>query len=190
VFAIPGAQVIRYGDEIGMGDDLAQPEREAVRTPMQWSSDRNAGFSTAKRIVQPVVRKGPYGYEQVNVEAQRSDPGSLLNWTARLIRLRKECPEIAWGRFEPVATGSDSVIGFSYVWRDNRIVLLHNLADRPVDVRLRLPGVHELTNLMTAADDRTSSNGGYRFSIEELGFRWFRCGTRAYGSSPAATAMV
>ncbi|RYG87694.1 trehalose synthase [bacterium] len=190
LFALPGAQVIRYGDEIGMGDDLAQPEREAVRTPMQWSADRNAGFSTAKRIVQPVIRKGPYGYEHVNVEAQRRDPGSLLNWTAQLIRLRKECPEIGWGRLEPVATGNHSVIGFSYEWRDNRIVLLHNLADRPVDIRMRLPEVRHLTNLMSAADDRTSPNGVFRMTLEELGYRWLRCGTRAYGSSPAATAMV
>src|SRR5688572_27661987 len=82
MFSLPGTPVIRYGDEIGMGDDLSLKERDAVRTPMQWSDAPQAGFSTAAKLVHPVVSKGPFSYEQLNVEAQRRDPGSLLNWTA------------------------------------------------------------------------------------------------------------
>src|ERR1700753_2936589 len=80
MMTLPGTPVIRYGDEIGMGDDLELPERECARTPMQWSPERQGGFSTCVRPVRPVISKGPYGYEHVNVAEQRRDPNSLLNW--------------------------------------------------------------------------------------------------------------
>jgi maltose alpha-D-glucosyltransferase / alpha-amylase len=81
-----------------MGDDLELEEREAVRTPMQWADEPNAGFSTAKETaVHPVIDQGVWSYRHINVAAQRRDPDSFLNWTARMIRLRKECPEIGWG---------------------------------------------------------------------------------------------
>jgi maltose alpha-D-glucosyltransferase / alpha-amylase len=76
-----------------MGDDLSLKERVAVRTPMQWTADPQAGFSTSAKTVHPVIAKDPYRYDQVNVEAQRRDPSSLLSWATGMIRLRKECPE-------------------------------------------------------------------------------------------------
>src|SRR5690606_33996885 len=97
MFSLPGTPVIRYGDEVGMGDDLSLKGRDAVRTPMQWSHERQAGFSTAEKLVHPVIEKGLWSYERVNVEAQRRDPSSFLRWTMRMIRIRKECPEIGWG---------------------------------------------------------------------------------------------
>src|SRR5690242_14314081 len=99
MFTLPGTPVVRYGDEIGMGDDLSLPERNAARTPMQWSTEPQAGFSKKKRTILPVISEGPYGYEKVNVADQRRDPESMLNWTERIIRRRKECPEIGWGNF-------------------------------------------------------------------------------------------
>src|SRR6185436_8272490 len=117
MFSLPGTPVLRYGDEIGMGDDLSLGERNAVRTPMQWSDEPQAGFSTAKKTVLPVISKGPYSYERINVETQRREIDSLLNWTERLIRLRKECPEIGWGTFQIVATGDSSVLGMRFDWR-------------------------------------------------------------------------
>ena len=114
MFSLPGTPVLRYGDEIGMGDDLSLPERDAVRTPMQWSAEPNAGFSTADKLVAPVVTGGPYGYENVNVERQRRDPDSLLRWMTRLIRLRKECPEIGWGDWKILATRSPHVLALRY----------------------------------------------------------------------------
>ena len=83
MFTLPGTPVLRYGDEIGMGDDQALPERQAVRTPMQWHADLHGGFSTAEKTVLPAVREGPFGYHRVNVAEQRRDPGSLLNCTER-----------------------------------------------------------------------------------------------------------
>src|SRR5205823_2938193 len=99
MFSLPGTPVLRYGDEIGMGDNLSLPERNSVRTPMQWSDDAQGGFSVATKTILPVISKGPWNYERVNVEAQRRDLNSLLNWTERMVRLRKECPEFGWGDY-------------------------------------------------------------------------------------------
>src|SRR5207249_4442264 len=99
MFSMPGTPVLRYGDEIGMGDDLRLRDRNSVRTPMQWSDESQAGFSTAKKTILPVINKGPWSYRRVNVEVQRRDNNSMLNWTERMIRLRKECPEFGWGTY-------------------------------------------------------------------------------------------
>src|SRR5437016_87463 len=105
MFSLPGTPVIRYGDEIGMGDDLKLPERNPVRTPMQWSDELHGGFSTAAKTILPVIDDGVWGYQRINVAAQQRDPDSMLNWTERMIRLRKECPEIGWGRCTILNTG-------------------------------------------------------------------------------------
>ena len=99
LFSLPGTPMMQYGDEIGMGDDLTMEERECARSPMQWTNEPHAGFSKAERTVRPVISDEIYGYEKVNVAQQRRDPESLLNWTERRIRMRKECPELGWGEF-------------------------------------------------------------------------------------------
>jgi maltose alpha-D-glucosyltransferase/alpha-amylase len=114
MFALPGSPVLRYGDEIGMGEDLSLKERDAVRTPMQWSDEPNGGFSTARKLIHPVISKGPYSYKSVNVDAQRRDPGSLLNWMIKMIRVRKECPEIGWGEWQALRTGVRGVMALCY----------------------------------------------------------------------------
>jgi maltose alpha-D-glucosyltransferase/alpha-amylase len=174
--------VIRYGDEIGMGENLALKERDAVRTPMQWSSEENAGFSTAKRLVHPVIEDGIYGCKQVNVEAQRRDPQSLLNWMARMIRLRRECPEIGWGDWEVLRVNSTHVLVLSYAWRGNRLVILHNFDRHPHEVRLRVPGEEGnlLVNLLDENESRAHEDGMHRIALEERGYRWFRAGGLGY----------
>ena len=111
LFTLPGTPVIRYGDEIGMGDDLSLPERNCARTPMQWSNEPRGGFTKSDRPFLPVISGGPYGFEHVNAATQRRHPESLLNWTERIIRMRKEVPEIGWGDFadysEPRSRGID-----------------------------------------------------------------------------------
>jgi len=102
MFTLPGTPVLRYGDEIGMGDDLKLPERNCARTPMQWSTEPHAGFTKSDKPILPVISDGPYGYQHVNTAEQRRDPNSLLNWTERIIRMRKEVPEVGWGDFEAV----------------------------------------------------------------------------------------
>ena len=100
MFSLPGSPVLFYGEEIGMGENLEVPGRYAVRTPMQWSSAKNAGFSkaTKRRLPRPVT-EGAYGPEHVNVASQRSDPDSLWTFIAQLIRRYRQSPELGWGRF-------------------------------------------------------------------------------------------
>src|SRR5512133_51536 len=130
LFTLPGTPVIRYGDELGMGEDLRLPERSCARTPMQWSTLPNAGFSTARRTALPVISGGPYGYERVNVADQRRDAQSLLGWMVRMVRMRKECPQIAWGDFT-VLDAQREVLAVRYDWQETSVLALHNLSDRP-----------------------------------------------------------
>ncbi len=139
LFSLPGTPMMQYGDEIGMGDNLRLPERECARTPMQWSADANGGFSRARKIVRPVIDDQAFGYQSVNVAAQRRDSASLLNWTERIIRARKECPEIGWGEFTVLRTNVTEVLAIRYDWRDTSLVTLHNFsarADRQAEGRL------------------------------------------------------
>ena len=99
MFTLPGTPVIRYGDELGMGDDLTLPERACARTAMQWSNEPHGGFTKNAKPHTPVIDKGPYGYQHINAAIQRRHPDSMLNWTERIIRMRKEVPEIGWGDF-------------------------------------------------------------------------------------------
>ncbi|WNM63402.1 alpha-amylase family protein [Candidatus Nitrospira neomarina] len=182
LFSLPGTPVIRYGDEIGMGDDLTLKERAAVRTPMQWSDEAQAGFSTAEHPILPVIESGMYSYKQINVEAQRRDPGSLLNWMARIIRLRKECPEIGWGTWNILQTGSKKVLGMRYDWGGNSLVVLHNFDDKPQEVRIR-PGVEggdRLVNLLAEEESHSPPSGIHKMALESYGYRWFRVGDLNY----------
>jgi maltose alpha-D-glucosyltransferase/alpha-amylase len=175
VLSLPGTPVLHYGDEIGVGEDLRLRDRAAVRTPMQWSAERNAGFSQADSLVRPLVSRGPFAYENVNVEEQQRDPDSLLRWTAGMIRLRKQCPEVGWGDWRIVPTGSRNVLAIAYAWRGNTIVTVHNLAQAPREARLRLGG-GVLTNLVDAENIRVTHDGVHRVTLDAYGYRWLRLG--------------
>lgn len=170
LMALPGTQVIRYGDEIGMGDDLSLTERLAVRTPMQWTPGANGGFSTAAadRLVLPAIDEGPFGFREVNVEAQRRQAGSLLDRVQRLIRMRRICPEMGSGEAEIVETGEPSV--FAHVCRawGEAVLTLHNLADRDCSVRVDQGGLIELVA------DRDYPAAGASIELAGYGYRWFR----------------
>lgn len=190
MFSLPGSPVLRYGDEIGMGEDLALKERDAVRTPMQWSSERNGGFSAASKTVHPVISKGPYGYQNVNVDAQRRDPRSLLNWMIKMIRVRKECPEIGWGEWTLLKTGAPGVLGLCYAWRGNRVVVLHNFSRQSQQVRVSLQGEGSnlLANLLESDDSRANGQGHHVIALTAFGYKWFRVGGLNYAlrRGPAA----
>jgi len=142
MFALPGTPVLFYGEEIGLGDDQALEAREAVRTGMQWSAEPGGGFSTAARAAmeRPPVQGGPFGYERLNVQRQREDPGSFLNWMERLIRTRREWPEIGWGAWRILPAGDDAVLALAMQWQGSDVVSLHNMAARQATVQLKLPG--------------------------------------------------
>ncbi len=180
LFALPGTPVLRYGDEIGMGDDLSLKERAAVRTPMPWSDGPQGGFSSAEKTIRPVLDEGPFGFQEVNVEAQRRDDGSLLNWMAAMIRLRKECPEIGWGEWSLVKTAAPGVLGLRYEWKGNALLMLHNFTAKPKEARFRLTADEHgdvLTNLRKNDESRSDAEGRHRISLEAYGYRWYRIGS-------------
>ena len=178
LFTLPGTPVLRYGDEIGMGDDQSLPERQAVRTPMQWTSDHNGGFSGAETTVLPAIGEGPFGYHHVNVADQRRDHDSLLNVTERLIRLRKECPEFGWGEAQVLRTGSPHVLAVLASWRGNAVVAVHNFAAEACEVALAVPGAEHtpLTNLLSPEHSPPDRRGRHVLALESYGYRWFRVG--------------
>ena len=176
LFTLPGTPMLQYGDEIGIGDNLALPERECARTPMQWSSDRNGGFSTARRTVRPVISDPIYGYKRVNAEAQRRDPHSLLNWMERKIRMRRECPEISWGDWKILKTNADDVLVMEFAWRGHSLIVLHNFVDEPRAVRIPLStaGTPVLVDLLWTNDSRTEGRRYHQIELEPYAYRWFR----------------
>jgi maltose alpha-D-glucosyltransferase / alpha-amylase len=181
MMTLPGTPVIRYGDEIGMGDDLKLPERNCARTPMQWSTEPNAGFTKSDKPCVPVISNGPYGFGHTNVAAQRRDPTSLLNWMERIIRMRKEVPEIGWGDFSFVSTGTPNVLAMRYEWRNNSVLCVHNLSAEPREVRIKLSAHDEagcaLVNLLSDEHSDPQKGGLHRILLEAYGYRWYRvCG--------------
>nr|WKN36468.1 alpha-amylase family protein [Tunicatimonas sp. TK19036] len=179
VFSLPGTPVLRYGDEIGMGDDLELKEREAVRTPMQWNDGPQAGFSSSENTIHPVIDKGPYTYHKVNVEAQRRDSDSLLNWTSTMIRLRKECPEIGWGDWAILKTEASDVLVMRYDWQGSTLIILHNFHEKPREVSLKLNDDDKsqtLINLLEDEKNEVAEDGTYHILMEAFGYCWYRLG--------------
>ncbi|HEX9453577.1 MAG TPA: alpha-amylase family protein [Candidatus Binatia bacterium] len=184
MFTLPGTPVIRYGDEIGLGDDLRLPERNCARTPMHWSTEPQAGFTKSNKPILPVIKDGPYGYQHVNAAEQRRDPNSLLNWTERIIRMRKEVPEIGWGDFVVLSTGDPGVLAMRYDWRNNSVLFVHNLAAIPREVEfstgLRGNEAGVLVNLLTGDHSRAGEDGRHHLLMEAYGYRWYRVGGLDY----------
>jgi maltose alpha-D-glucosyltransferase/alpha-amylase len=182
MLTLPGTPVIRYGDEIGMGDDLSLPERNCARTPMQWSNEPNGGFTSNPKPIVPVITDGSYGYKYINVADQRRDPTTLLNWMERMIRMRKEVPEIGWGDFAFLAVGTDKVLGMCYEWRSSSVVFLHNLDQTPCEVRLSLAsrfGRVKLINVLSDRHSQPNKKGDHCILVEPFGYQWYRVGSVA-----------
>jgi maltose alpha-D-glucosyltransferase/alpha-amylase len=176
LFAMPGMPVIRYGEEIGMGDDLSLQERLSIRTPMQWSNAPNTGFSSTDKTVRPIIRQGPYAYNQVNVAAQRQDSASLLTLVTRLARLRKQCPEIGWGKWELLDTGSQHVLAIRHDWKGRSLITIHNFSAEPQQCQLTKviqPG-STLTNLLENRIVQVGSNNVYTLPLAGYGYSWYR----------------
>jgi maltose alpha-D-glucosyltransferase/alpha-amylase len=184
MMTLPGTPVIRYGDEIGMGDNLRLPERQCARTPMQWSGEPHGGFTSSDKPAVPVINGGPYGFEHVNVAEQRRDPNSLLNWMERVIRMRKEVPEIGWGDFTALRTGTHEVLAVRYDWRNNSVLFVHSLTAVPreisIDTGLRDANGERLVNLLSNDHSVAESPGRHRILLEPYGYRWYRVGGLDY----------
>ena len=172
-FSLPGTPVLFYGEEIGMAENLAIEGRYSVRAPMQWSSDPQAGFTTADEPCRPLVEEGPFSYREVNVASQRRDPHSLLNWMERLIRRRRECPELGWGDWTLLDPGDDAVFAHRCDWEDSSIVALHNLADRTASAHIVVGGEGELVDLFED-EDHDLEAGEVTLDLPPYAARWFR----------------
>jgi maltose alpha-D-glucosyltransferase/alpha-amylase len=183
LFTLPGSPVIRYGDELGMGDDLKLPERNCARTPMQLSNEPHGGFTKSDKPHIPVISGGPYGYEHINAAIQRRYPESLLNWTERIVRMRKELPEVGWGDFAIIPSRDSSVLIMRYDWRNNWVLFVHNLDARPRELTFsvgleRTNAEHGklLINLLSEDHSHADDTGKHRMVIEGYGYRWYRVG--------------
>src|SRR5690606_10973872 len=140
LFTLPGTPVVYYGDEIGMGDNIYLGDRNGVRTPMQWSFDRNAGFSRAdpQRLYLPPIMDPVYGFQAVNVEAQARNPSSLLNWTRRMIAMRKGFKAFGRGTLTFLEPGNRKVLAYLREYRDETILCVTNLSRYPQAAELEL----------------------------------------------------
>jgi len=140
LFSLPGSPVLYYGDEIAMGDNVFLGDRDGVRTPMQWTGDRNGGFSRADfaQLYAPPLMDPVYGYQAVNVEAQLRAPASLLRWTRRFISLRKEHPVFGLGTYEPLEASNAKVFAHVRRYEDDIVLCVHNLARSAQAVELDL----------------------------------------------------
>jgi maltose alpha-D-glucosyltransferase/alpha-amylase len=180
IFSIPGTPIIWYGDEIGMGDDLNQPERNSVRTPMQWSAEANAGFSTApaKKLRRPLIDSGQFDYRHVNVQAERRNPASLLNRVERMIRTRKEFPEFSQGKYRLLESDHPEAI-FAHACEDregNAVIAVHNLSRSPVtaNVRLWTDQLGRAVFLFGENDETAVENKDLAITLEGYGYDWIR----------------
>jgi maltose alpha-D-glucosyltransferase/alpha-amylase len=187
LFTLPGSPVIRYGDELGMGDDLSLPERACARTPMQWSNEPHGGFTKSDKPHIPIISGGPYGYEHINAAIQRRHPDSLLNWTERIIRMRKEVPEIGWGDFTTIEIDDPPILLMRYDWRNNSVLLVHNFDSKPHDIAFSAGLENDkaeygklLINLLSEDHSHADDKGMHRMVIEAYGYRWYRVGGLDY----------
>jgi maltose alpha-D-glucosyltransferase/alpha-amylase len=177
-FTLRGTPVLRYGDEIGMGENLTLRGRDAIRTPMQWAPTTNGGFSSAakKNLCKPLISGGQYGFETVNVTDQRHDPASLLSWFERMIRTLRESPEVGCGQCThvdvPMPTG---VLAHRADGSTGTMLFLHNLTDTEYTV--------DLSELRDEADDldEVFADGAYpppgdldALRLGGYGYRWIR----------------
>ncbi len=191
LFSLPGTPVLRYGQEIGMGDDLELEDRRAVRTGMQWSDEPNAGFSKAaeKKLARPVITDGPYRYDAVNVARQRRVPDSRLNWMERLIRTRKEHHAFGWGGWTIIETNHPAV--FAHACHDSGgedravshgapVLAVHNLSDEACTATLDLEAFLEahggghFIDLLGDQEYNALDDIETPIDLEGYGFRWFR----------------
>lgn len=174
-FSLPGTPILRYGDEIGMGDDLSLKERNSVRTAMQWSSEKHGGFSASpdETLTIPIISTGDYGFPTVNVQQQMRDPLSFLNWIERLISTRKECIEFGYGDYDTMDVGHPSVFAHICRYKSGIALAVHNLSGQPCSVHLK--EYYEHMNEYFA-DQRYEpvSEKNREVRLGPYGYRWFR----------------
>jgi maltose alpha-D-glucosyltransferase/alpha-amylase len=188
LFSLPGTPVLFYGEEIGMGENLAVEGRMAVRTPMQWSDEPGAGFSTAKprRFPSPLT-DGEYGPLAVNVVSERRESGSLLNWFERLIRRRRETPELGLGRWSVIANDQPGVLAHRCDWDGSTVVAVHNFGAEPCRLDLPLDGIDDAVgahDLLDGSGERPLEEPVLHLTLDGYGYQWLRIRRAGQRMSP------
>src|SRR5262244_102618 len=177
LFSFPGTPIIYYGDEIGMGDNIYLGDRNGVRTPMQWSPDRNAGFSRADpaRLYSPIIMDPVYGYEAVNVEAQVNDPSSLLHWMRNMIALRKLFKVFGRGTIEFLHPKNRKVLAYLRRYENDQILCVANLSRfaQPVELDLSAFAGMKPIEMFGYSDFPVLGTTPYQLSLNPYGFYWF-----------------
>ncbi|MEW5915984.1 MAG: maltose alpha-D-glucosyltransferase [Gemmatimonadota bacterium] len=177
LLSFPGTPIIYYGDEIGMGDNIYLGDRHGVRTPMQWSADRNGGFSraTPSRLSSPAIMDPVYGYEVINVEAQRDDPSSLLSWMRQMIKLRRLFKVFGRGTMDLLAPSNAKIVAYVRQHEDERVLCVANLSRFAQPVSLELPNLAGVTpiEMLGYVEFPKISEAPYCLSLGPYGFFWF-----------------
>jgi len=176
LLSFPGTPIIYYGDEIGMGDNIYLGDRNGVRTPMQWNSDRNAGFSraTPARLYSPVIMDPVWGYETINVEAQQGDPSSLLSWMRNMIALRKLFKVFGRGTLEFLNPDNRKILAYLRRYEDEQVLCVANLSRfaQPVDLDLsQLEGMVPV-EMLGYVEFPPITRQPYRLTLGAYGFLW------------------
>ena len=166
-FSLPGTPVLFYGEEIGMRESLEIPGRMSVRSPMQWSSERHRGFTTADKPGRPLAPG------EAEVTAQRRDPDSLLTWMELLIRRRRECPELGWGDVTILDAGDPAVLAHECEWDGSTILAVHSFGAEPREVRLEVGEADAVVDLF-GTDELEPRGGRVTVELGRYGHRWFR----------------
>jgi maltose alpha-D-glucosyltransferase / alpha-amylase len=183
LLSMPGSPIIYYGDEIGMGDNIYIGDRNGVRTPMQWSLDRNAGFSRAdpQRLYLPVIMDPIYGFQAVNVEAQSRDPSSLLNWTKRMLVVRRQHQSFGRGALEFVRPQNRKVLAYVRTWGDELVLCVANLSQTAQAVELDLAKYKGRVPLEMLGNNAFPPIGDlpYFLTLQAHGFFWLLLSTTA-----------
>ncbi|MGH8873293.1 MAG: maltose alpha-D-glucosyltransferase [Acidimicrobiia bacterium] len=177
LLSLPGTPVLYYGDEIGMGDNVYLGDRNGVRTPMQWSGDRNAGFSDAipQQLYFPVITDPEYHYETINVEVQRDNPNSLWWWVKRSLSLRKGMPELSRGSLEFVPNENPKVLAYLRTLGDRSVLVVANLSRHTQPVELELSGFEGVEPVELFGRTRFPAIGvnPYLLTLGPHDFYWF-----------------
>jgi maltose alpha-D-glucosyltransferase/alpha-amylase len=182
LFALPGSPFLYYGDEIGMGDNIWLNDRDGVRTPMQWDSSPNAGFSTAPadRLYDPVVNDAVFGYQRVNVAALRADTGSLWHTLRKLLSVRKEHLAFGQGSYEFLECENRSILPVLRAFDGETILAVHNLSSQPQPVQLdlrRWKGMR-VRDLLSEQVFPSVSDDVYALTLQPYQYAWLALGHR------------
>ncbi|MEX2621482.1 MAG: maltose alpha-D-glucosyltransferase [Egibacteraceae bacterium] len=177
LYSLPGSPIMYYGDEILMGDNIYLGDRDGVRTPMQWNPDRNAGFSRADfaALYAPPVLDPVYGFPSVNVEAQQRHPNSLLHWVRNLVNVRKQHPVFGLGKFTPLTSSNDKILGFLRESEDDTVLVVANLAAtaQPVELDLSRFAGRTPVELLGRTPFPAIGEWPYLLTLGQHGFYWF-----------------